>query len=238
MANISNSNSNSLVTGTSSADSIVNVASNVTIKAANGEDSITNSGAKVIINAGAGKDRITNRGKRVSILGGSGNDFIANTAARATINAGVGNDSISLSTAAKNNVILYYSDYGNDLIKGFNATSTLRIDGGKGTYSTVKSGSNIIVTVGDGKITLKGAASLSALNISGEEMLQTLPSNTQAFNNSSAANVTLGTNIKNADASSRTKAIKITGNSLDNAIVGGTGNDKLLGNSGYDSITI
>lgn len=63
----------------------------------------------------------------------------------------------------------YKTGDGNDSIVGFNTTSTLQIDGGKGAYSTVKSesGADIIVTVGTGKITLVGAANLSKVNIDG-----------------------------------------------------------------------
>ena len=38
------------------------------------------------------------------------------------------------------------------------------------------------------------------------------------------------------DASSRTKAIKITGDEFDNTIIGGSGNDKLYGGAGNDCI--
>ena len=56
----------------------------------------------------------------------------------------------------------YTNGDGNDSIVGFNTKSTLSISG---SYSTAKSGSNILVTVGDGKITLVGASSLSSVNI-------------------------------------------------------------------------
>lgn len=64
----------------------------------------------------------------------------------------------------------YAEGDGNDIISGFNATSTLQIGDGTGTYSTEKNGDDIIVTVGDGKITLQGAVNLSTVNISGNEV--------------------------------------------------------------------
>ena len=60
-------------------------------------------------------------------------------------------------------MIQYNKGDGNDLIEGFNATSTLQI-GGK-NYSTTKSGDDIIITVGDGSITLVNAADLGDINI-------------------------------------------------------------------------
>ncbi|MBR0103098.1 MAG: hypothetical protein IJQ01_06330, partial [Selenomonadaceae bacterium] len=63
----------------------------------------------------------------------------------------------------------YKAGDGNDKISGFTATDTLQIGGGNGSYSSQTSGNNIIVTVGTGKISLMGAASLSAVNIDGKE---------------------------------------------------------------------
>ena len=48
--------------------------------------------------------------------------------------------------------------------------------------------------------------------------------------------VTVGSAIKTINASKRTKAVKITGNSLANTILGGSGNDTLYGKNGNDYI--
>ena len=137
-----------------------------------------------------------------------------------TIDAGAGNDTIVNSGA---NVTFIYSG-GNDVIQGFNATSTLSIGG---SYSSVASGDDLILTVGDGSITLAGAASLNAVNII---------SNTTTYDDSSASKVTLGAGIVGADASARTKAIRITGNRYTNSIDGGAGNDYLIGGKGDDTL--
>ncbi|MBE8952003.1 MAG: hypothetical protein SR1Q7_02525 [Quinella sp. 1Q7] len=85
-----------------------------------------------------------------------------------TINAGAGNDYISNSKG--NNVTFIYNDGdGFDTISGFNDASTLSIGNGTGTYSTVANGSDIVVTVGDGSITLVGSANLSTVKIAGRE---------------------------------------------------------------------
>ena len=96
---------------------------------------------------------------------GAGSDYIRNDNSNVIINAGAGDDSISLNSGASLNVIEYTSGDGFDSISGFKSTDTLSISGG--SYSTQKSGKNIIVTVGLGKLTLVGAASLSAVNIDG-----------------------------------------------------------------------
>ena len=153
-----------------------------------------------------------------------------------TITGGTGNDTIYLGTAlagrrpyryevgGENVLINYTNGDGNDLIQGFNDKATLAIGG---NFSTKKSGDNVIVTVGKGKITLEGAASLEAVNVF---------SNLITVDNKNKSSVTVKSYVKTIDASSRTKAVKITGNALDNSIVGGSGNDKLYGKAGDDTL--
>ena len=122
---------------------INNEDSNTTINGKTDRDVIINNGSSVIINGDAGNDSIKNKGAGVTIIGGKGNDSIKNTG---------------------ENVLFQYTDGDdNDVIEGFNSTSTLSISGG--SYSTQRSGNDVIVTVGGGRITLQGAASLSKVNI-------------------------------------------------------------------------
>ena len=179
---------------------------------------------------GAGNDSITNGAANVTIDGGRDNDIIRQYSSDASIVGGEGDDSISLTSYSQNNLIQYRAGDGNDSIVGFNGDDTLSIAGG--TYSTQQSGSDIIVTVGNGKITLVGAASLSVLNIDGEEQF----SDTLTLTNSDADKITLPAQIVTADASARTKAIRIVGNALDNSIIGVTGKDTLFGKDGDDYI--
>lgn len=168
----------------------------------------------------------TNEKNNVTVKGTLKADIINNYGGnKVTINAGAGNDSI-YNNDGENVLFKYNAGDGNDLIRGFNSTSTLQIGGG--AYSTKKSGKNIIVTVGEGKITLQGAASLDTLNIKGTKLL------TVTNKTSSPLTVDVATGI--IDASSRTKAIKITGNGLANTIIGGSKNDSLYGRAGNDSI--
>ena len=76
-----------------------------------------------------------------------------------TINGGVGDDTINMSdsTGYSNNIIIYNAGDGDDIVynfgaKGYSGTNTLSIAGDN--YSTAMSGSNMIVTVGKGQITL------------------------------------------------------------------------------------
>jgi len=147
-----------------------------------------------------------------------------------TIYGGSGNDLISLSSYAENNLIKYTLGDGNDKIYDFNGDDTLSIGGG--SYSTKKSGDDIIVTVGKGKISLIGAASLSKVNIKGTKATST----TLTVTNSTKSPVTVDSAVKTINASKRTTAIKITGNSLANTITGGSKNDTIYGKAGNDSI--
>ena len=121
---------------------------------------------------------------------------------------------------------------GNDSIFGFNAASTLKIGDGTSTYSSQVSGDDRIVTIGDGKITLVGAANLSKVNILGKNKT---PSTLLTITDSTQSPVTVDSVIKKINASKRTTAVKITGNAVANTISGGAGNDSL---NGGDSIAL
>ena len=60
---------------------------------------------------------------------------------------------------------------------------------------------------------------------------------TLTVTNSTKSPVTINSAIKIVDASTRTKAVKITGNALDNTITGGTSSDTLNGGKGNDVLT-
>ena len=111
------------------------------------------------------------------------------------------------------------------MIQGFDSKATLSISGG--TYTKKTSGDNLIVTVGKGKITLEGAASLESVNIKSDYVKVT---------DKTKSPVTVSSAIKTINASSRTIAASIKGNSLANSIVGGSGNDSLYGRAGNDTI--
>ncbi len=59
---------------------------------------------------------------------------------------------------------------------------------------------------------------------------------TMTITDSTKSPVVLSSSIEVADASKRTKKVKITGNSLANTIKGGSGNDTIYGKAGNDDI--
>ncbi|MBR1730251.1 MAG: hypothetical protein IJ728_12100 [Selenomonadaceae bacterium] len=139
MANISNSKSNTLITGSSGADSIKNSAgaNYVTIESGGGNDYIKN-GEKIgtdsptlnanyiKINAGSGNDYIYSAGDYNTILAETGDDTIIVDAYH-YVDAGDGNDSVD----AGYGVTTVYGGTGNDtIISGYN--NRVYINGGKG----------------------------------------------------------------------------------------------------------
>ena len=175
------SGKNSAILGGKGNDSINNIGDYVIIDGGAGNNVISNGsdycvgGNKVSIAGGEAAESFTNYGgSYVTISAGAGNDTIKNIhtvnyadynqttkkydtietiyPAFVTLEGGAGND--YLENDGANVLFKYNSGDGNDIIVGFNDTSTLQIGG---TYSTQTSGKDIIFTVGGGKVTLKNA---------------------------------------------------------------------------------
>ncbi len=188
-------------------------------------DTIVNSGGKVTIEAGKGNDTILNYGGRAVINSDQGNDLITSAGSRATINSGAGNDTINLS--GSNNLIKYTS--GADVITGIKSNDTIQI---ADSYTTSKSGNDMILTTGNGSITLKDSAnqrlivnstvinSESAVNISNVQNLISLVGSSKADTIvNSAAFVTI-------DAGSGADYIDVSGGNV--SIIGGKGKDTIV----------
>ncbi|MBQ9442544.1 MAG: hypothetical protein IJU55_06000, partial [Selenomonadaceae bacterium] len=160
---------------------------NNTINAGTGDDLISTTDAEMtsaVINAGAGNDTIEMAKATSSMIdAGDGNDYISVlgdynyswddeegieklsyglNANDNTISAGAGNDTIHI--GGENNVIQYASGDGNDTIFGYTSKNTLQI---AGSYSTQKSGSDLIVKVGSGNITLKDVSKANIETVAG-----------------------------------------------------------------------
>ncbi len=136
--------------------------SNVKIYGEDGNDYIINLGDNVTIDGGTGDDTITNVNSNVTISGGTGNDSIFNGGSNVTITGGYDNDYIIVS--GSDNVIQYANGDGNDTVEIYSgATFTLQIDY-SGQPTSVNSGNNLVVKVGEGSITFLDMASQS-LNI-------------------------------------------------------------------------
>lgn len=190
---ITNNNTNAFIDGGAGADRITNVAgaTGSTILGGTGNDYLYNHAANAKVNGDAGNDLISNSGTRVLIDGGAGNDTISAIAGlldggadndvislrgnydTTTIIGGLGNDTIyaSVSGSSYGRTFQCTSGDGNNLAYGFTIKDTLKIGNGTtDTYMKATVGSDVIVTVGNGTITLNGAGSLSTLNIAGTEV--------------------------------------------------------------------
>lgn len=245
--NINDTKTTDIITLSDSVEVFRNYFDGVKIQALGGNDSVYNFASNVMIDGDNGNDDIGSRyADNVSINGGAGNDSVWNwartewnsdtdtsetveTGDNVTLNGGTGNDYI-WNEAGVNVVFQYNTSDGKDTIEGFNDTSKLSIAGG--TYTSTKSGDNIIVTVGNGKISLMGAASLSAVTIDGVKKT----SKTLTVTNKSKSPVTPKASVQVIDASTRTTAVKIAGNDAANIIFGGTKNDSIRGGKGADKI--
>ncbi len=167
---INNSAATVFAQGGSGADRIMNYGAGATLSGGIGNDTINNDGANVTISAGTGADRIYNNGFSATIDCSTGNDYVSNYGANSTISAGTGADSIFnytsgvtidpgagndvISLAADtSNVIQYSSGDGNDTIYGYSSTNQIRITGSG--FATQRSGSDVLVNVNNGAITLK-----------------------------------------------------------------------------------
>ena len=222
---------------------------NVTIDCGKGNDYIVNTASKnITITGGADNDSIRNYSSFVSIDGGDGDDSIYNDGSYVTIDCGKGNDTLinngyishdvyyTYSYLSSNVLFKYSSGDGNDKIYGFRADSTLIISGA--TYSSVVIGNDMILTVGNNKITLDGAATLSSVHIDGT--LTTSSANVGLTANGTVSNTIIsGTSyadsIKNTgnkvtiNANADNDTINNAGSSV--RIDAGAGSDRVYNNS-------
>ena len=142
---------NNIIYGTSDADSIQNgdywenYSYPSTIMSGGGNDTIENWISNVRINCGKGNDYVYIPRDKLVIPGGQ-----VNFADNVTIEGGKGRD--TLESYGVGTVYIYSDGDGKDLIRQFNEDDTLFIK--SGTWSKKKS-DDVIVTVGDGKITLQ-----------------------------------------------------------------------------------
>lgn len=148
-----------------------------------------------------------------------------------TVSAGGGDDTI-YGGEEKAKLYVYNAGDGSDVIYNFSVADTLNISGD--SYSKKIIDNDVVVKVGNGEITLKEAAHLSTINIDGTGQQS---STTLTLTNEDKAAMTLESGVKVVDASNRSKSIQITGNALDNSILGGKVADTLCGGTGNDTLT-
>ena len=130
-----------------------------TIRGGAGNDTVYNSSSyNNLIDLGAGNDSLyISEGDALTVFAGAGNDTIVTglygDVYETSINSGTGNDVISLTPYSYDTTINYKSGDGNDSIYGFDSDDVLKISG---TWSSVQSNGNTVITVGKGKIYLMG----------------------------------------------------------------------------------
>ena len=166
---------NSYISGGDGDDRIESYGNTSTIHGDDGNDYIwSNNGLNITLDGGTGDDTISfnititgSYNAYALINGAAGNDQITLYKAGVgnTVNGGTGNDTVYNENTIAGNVYEYNSGDGNDLITGFTLSDTLIIAGT--TYSTVKSGNNLIVSARKGAVTLQNAATLTGFNIIG-----------------------------------------------------------------------
>ena len=253
---VSNSNNNTLISGTYENDSITNSGNYVTINGGLGDDTVEGGSYRLIQYAsGDGNDIIYNYSANDTIQITSGNisdslingndlifnidsgSFILKNAVDKRINLAKGNymtiiggtSADIIDSSNHNRLIIYNENSGNDIINNYSINDTLQIT--SGTYSTQISGDDIIITTGENYITLKGAAN-NSLNIEGTYA----PIGILTVTNQDSVTIKADDDIAIVDASMRTKKTKLTGNDYNNTILGGSGKDSIYGNAGDDSI--
>ena len=234
-------------------DTIENYGDSVKIYGGTGDDSIRNEvtglaqgGKNVSIYGGEGDDTIINDGAYSVIDGNIGDDYILSWGI-ATISAGKGDDRIELATSdqdGQKNFIKYNYGDGNDTIENFNSNDTLYINTSK-SISTMTSGSDMYFVFDNGSIILKNIG--DDVTSSNFVVVGNLP--TGLSYSSDKTKITASKKFKKSsfsfanysdvvefDGTKITRAVKITGNSLDNKISGGTKNDTILGGAGNDTL--
>ncbi|WP_407156418.1 hypothetical protein [Bradyrhizobium sp. STM 3557] len=220
-----------IVTGSTSANSIITGSGNDTIDGGGGAD---------VIQAGAGDDTIAYHGGETSIDGGTGTNTIRLLDAT-DINLGHADQSVGDSV----------------LVSNFQNVDASALGSGQGISIIGSSGANII-TGGAGADVINGGGGADVINagagndsvsywstevsLDGGTGTNTLVLRAAATVNLANADQTSGdstnvANFQNVDASALTSGATITGSVAANTITGGSGNDTIDGGGGADTIS-
>ena len=205
---------------------------NNSIKSGKGADKLFGGAGKDTLYGGAGNDML---------YGGSGNDKLYGEKGNDSIFGGIGND--TLTGGAGKDLFVY--EGGKDYIADYKeGEDKIKILSGSVTKAKI-SDTNVVFTTSDGTITVKGAKGKNNSLLEADGKPSVYGGLSLKVTNKSKAAVTIGAAYRIADASTRTAAVKITGNEIDNTILGGSkadtlygmaGNDKLDGGAGNDKL--
>lgn len=214
--NITGNALDNFIRGGKNSDTIKGDAGDDTLKGENGNDTIY---------GGAGDDKID---------GGKGTDWIFGNAGNDSLKGGKGVDLFVYTLGDGNDTIVDYSN--SDMIHFVNTDIS----------QTQIIGSNVVFTAEDGgKLTVKNGKgkTFNITDTRGQDTSSVIKSSSSSdpslllLDNSHASSITLDFGVVTADASLRTKKTQITGNMLDNVLIGGRSKDSLNGGAGNDVLT-
>ena len=197
------------------------------------------------LDGGDGDDTLKGEKGNDTIYGGDGDDKIDGGKGTDWIYGGKGND--SLKGGDDVDLFVYVLGDGNDTIDDFKDTDLIHFVDAEVSKTQIV-GSNVVFTFNDGgTLTVKKGKGkkFTVLDANGEHIYDSTVIKSSSSNdpkllvldNSHKSTVTLDFPLITADASARTKKIEITGNVLDNVLIGGTKNDTLNGGTGNDVLT-
>ena len=231
---------------TSKSIAIIGNSSDNSIKAGKSADTISGGNGKDTILGGAGND---------SIYGGNENDKLQGDAGNDTLNGGAGND--TLTGSAGSDVFVYES--GNDIITDYKVgEDKIQMNLSAIKSSTVK-GSDVILTTGNGTLTLKGAKdkAVTFVDNAGKTTERIFYADTSyappetgltydakrivltANNKFKGNKIDLGEyleTVTKVNVSAISQDVDVIGNSADNSIKAGKGSDTISGGNGKDTI--
>ena len=155
-----------------------------------------------------------------------------------TLNGGSGRD--TLTGGDGTDIFVHETTGGNDIIVNYASGDLLSIVGGELTNASVKSNGDVVLKIGDDRITVKGASE-TEITISADGTTEFVSGG--VIYNSDKTAATLGSSTKIFDASG-TAVTFVTGNAkantlyagdTDTTLTGGKGNDSLWGGDGTDT---
>ena len=207
-----------------------------------GSEGLTYDGQGYSFETGDGADLVHNIANGISIVGGKGKDIITNSGDFNTLIGGKGKDVINIEGSSA--VVSYALGDGNDVVNGYTSDATINM---LTDYDTLISGDDVCL-VASNNATLKLADAkgqiINIINASG--VLETIETADKFTYNKNGVAVTLHADfegefsapakVKRVVGSQAVANITVSGNALDNTIVGGSGKDYLSGDSGNDSI--
>ncbi len=226
-------------------DTVYAYNSRMSIYGGAGNDSIYCYNDTITVDGGAGDDTITfDSAWNSSLNGGSGNDLIQsegnNSPKYSTLTGGSGDDTIIFGSNSGYNLIAFNSNGGSDVINGLKTTDTIRITD-RSSYSTVRSGNDVILSIGNGQIRIADYS--DSINISGgtpavdEGIIENYAANTIVSGTGDDDTIRNYANGVTVDPGAGNDIVSLSGNGGSVVRIGiGYGNDTVLNYSDGDSL--